>query len=57
MNDEKLETLDELTLNISLDLNILHNALKYSDNELDTCAISYFVEKIYHTANEVRNLF
>ena len=57
MNDEKLETLNELTLKISLDLNILHNALKYDDNELETCAVSYFVEKIYHTANEVRNLF
>ena len=47
MEQEKLNKLDELTHYINMDLNILHNALKYADEDLEIAAISNFSEKIY----------
>ena len=57
MNEEELEKLDELTLDINMELNILHNALKHADEELDIVAVSYFVENIYKKSCEIQTLF
>jgi hypothetical protein len=58
MDEEKIKTLDELTLYLNMDLNILHNALKYVDTEeLDIAAVSYFVENIYKNSCEIRKVF
>jgi hypothetical protein len=57
MDEEKTRKLDELTLSIDMDLNILHNALKYNDKALEMSSVSYFVENIYKKSCEIRNLF
>lgn len=57
MDDEKLRELDELTLSIDMELNILYIALKYFDKELDITAVNYFVENIYKKSCKIRNLF
>jgi len=58
MHEEDFNKLDELTLNVNMDLNILHNALKYTDlDELDIAAVSYFAENIYKKSEEIRKLF
>lgn len=57
MEKEILNKLEELTHYINLDLNILYNALKYTDEDLDIAAISNFSERIYKQSNEIRNLF
>ena len=57
MNEEQLDKIDELSLEISLELNILHNALKYTDEELEIAAVSHFVENIYKKSTELRSIF
>lgn len=57
MTEEENNKLEELTLCINMDLNILYNALKYVDEDLDIAALSYFSEKIYKKSCESRNLF
>jgi len=57
MDDEKLEKLDDLTLSINLDLNILNSALKDDYGNLEMCLVSQFVERIYQNSDEVRKLF
>lgn len=57
MTIEEMDKLDELTLYIHMDLNILYNSLKYMDEELDITALSYFVETIYKNSCKVRELF
>lgn len=57
MNKEQLDKIDELTLYMNMELNILHNALKYTDEELELVAVSHFVENIYKKSNELRNIF
>lgn len=57
MNEEQLDKIDELTLDLDMELNILHNALKYTDDELDIAALSHFVENIYKKSTEIRRIF
>ena len=57
MDKQYIEMLDELTLLANMELNILHNALKCNDEELDIGAVSYVVERIYNLSEEVRMLF
>lgn len=57
MNEEKIDKLGELTFYQNMDLNILYNALKYTDEELDIAAISYAIENIYKNPCEIRKLF
>ncbi len=57
MDEIKLGQLDELTLSINLDLNLLNSALKDDTGELEICSISHFVEKIYNDSDKIRNLF
>lgn len=58
MDEENFNQLDELTLNINLELNILYNALKYLDfEELDITAVSCFVKRLYKKSDEIRKLF
>ncbi len=58
MNEENLNMLDELTLFINMDLNILYNALKYPEKEdLDIVAVGFFVKNIYEKSLEIRRLF
>jgi len=58
MNEENLDKLEEITSNLCMRLNILHNALKDCDwSELDICAVSCFVEDIYNQSKELGNIF
>lgn len=57
MDKETIRQLDELTFYIDMELNIIHNALKYTDEELDITAVNYFVENIYKKSCKVRDLF
>ena len=57
MAENSINKLDDLTLYINMDLNILYNALKYTDDDLDIAAISHCSEKIYKQSCEIRNLF
>jgi hypothetical protein len=57
MDESKLNKLDDLTLNINLDLSVLNSALKDDNGDLQLCALSNFVEKIYNDSNNIRNLF
>lgn len=56
MDDKKIDMLEELTLNLHLDLNVLNSALK-TDDDLEICALSHFVERIYNDSSSIRNLF
>jgi len=57
MDELKIEQLDDLTLSLNLDLNLLNSALKDDYGDLEICAISNFVEKIYNDSNSIRELF
>jgi len=57
MNVAEMEKVEKTILDINLKLNILYNALKYQDKEVDMCAVSYFVEGIYRTSEEIMNIF
>ena len=57
MNEEEFMKIEELTLYMYMDLNILHHALKYNDNEIDTGAINHSVEKLYKISTEIRDFF
>lgn len=56
MAKEQLEQLDILTLSLNFNLAILNSAVKDSEN-LEICMLESFVEKIYMTSNEIRNIF
>ena len=57
MDEAKFNELDELTLNINLNLCVLNSALKEDYGDLEICAVSNFVEKIYNDSNSIRKLF
>lgn len=56
MNKEQIERLDELSLDLNFDLAILNSAVKDSIN-LEVCVLNNFVERIYQTSVEIRNIF
>lgn len=56
MNTNQLQSLDNLTLSLNFNLAILNSAVKDGEN-LETCMLESFVEKIYMTSNEIRNIF
>lgn len=57
MNEETINEIDKLTFYMDMELYILHNALKYTEENLDMVAVSYFVENIYKKSDELRKLF
>jgi len=57
MEELKIEKLDDLTLNLNMDLNILNSALKDDTGDLEICSISKFVERIYGDSSSIRELF
>lgn len=57
MNEEKLDKLDEFTLEMYSKLNILNSALKEDYDDLEIYAVSDFVEKIYNDLKSIRKLF
>lgn len=56
MNENQTQSLDDLTLAINFDLAILNSAVKDGEN-LEICMLEDFVEKIYQTSKEVREIF
>lgn len=56
MNKEQITKLDSLTLELHFDLAILNSAIKDTDN-LETCTLGHFVERIYQDSEEIRNIF
>lgn len=57
MDEETINEIDKLTFYMDMELYILHNALKYTEEKLDMVAVSYFVENIYKKSEEARKLF
>lgn len=57
MSNSEIQKLDELTLDLNFDLCILNSAIKGDDGDLEPCILTGFVEKIYKTSNEIRNIF
>lgn len=57
MDANELKKLDDLTLELDMDLNILNSALKSDDEDLEICSLNNFVERIYQKSNEIRNVF
>ncbi len=56
MDETTLDKLEDLTLDLNMDLNVLNSALK-DDCDLQICSISNFVERIYDISKDIRNLF
>ena len=56
MNNKELNKLDDLTLMLNFDLSILNSAIRGNEN-LEICCLESFVERLYQTSEEVRNIF
>jgi len=58
MNEEDINKLEEIILDVDLKLNVLRSAVKDSDyGALEMCAVSFCVEDIYNTLQQVRKIF
>lgn len=58
MNQEELRKAEILSTDINTDLCILKNAIKNSDNNnLHMSDLIDFIERIYKTSDEMRNVF
>lgn len=57
MDKENSLELERLSLEINLELNIIYNALKYDDEELDMVAIGHVISNIYEKSKKVMKLF
>lgn len=57
MSNTEIQKLDNLILDLNFDLCILNSALKDDDGDLELCILSRFVERIYKTSNEIRDIF
>jgi len=57
MNKEQINKIDDLTLDINFNLAILKSAIKNDDTDLELCFLEPFVENIYQTSQEIRDMF
>lgn len=57
MNQQEMQKLDELTLDLNMDLCILKSAVMCFDDDLEASDLVNFVQKLYKTSNEIRNIF
>ncbi len=57
MNKEQLQKLDNLTLDLNMDLEVLNNAVRNSDDDLTVCSLINFMGEVYKISNEIRDIF
>lgn len=58
MNNDELSKIELLSVDINTDLCILTNAMRNSDNNnLEIDDLILFVDRIYNSSNEMRNIF
>jgi hypothetical protein len=58
MDEKQLEKIEELTMEVHMNLEILNHALKQMEMDgIDVCAVSSFVEIIYKKSDKIINNF
>jgi hypothetical protein len=57
MNKEQLQKIDWLTLDLNMDLSVLNSAVMSFNDDLQICDLINFVERIYKTSDEIREIF
>ena len=57
MNKEQLQRIDDLTLDLNMDLNVLNSAVINCNNKLEVCDLFNFVERLSNISNEIREIF